>query len=688
MAQELDTVLLVDDTPINQEILFDTLSGIEAQFLSANSASKALEIISETKPALILLDINMPEMDGYELCSLLKANPETADITIIFLSGMTNVNDKLKGFELGAVDYITKPFQADEVIARVKTQLTISRLERARIQTQETLENEKNVALALLQEARQKLSGPLIGNSLAIKELKTEIAAAAQLHRVVLILAIPGCGTEYVARTIHKQSTRDKQAFIYLNCSNIMAHELQFTEQGHEQGSSKLSLARGGTLFLNNIQDLPFELQDSIARNKSKFIDWDIHLICASSHNLDHMLHTRKVHVDFIKYISSFSIQLPALKDRKEDIPKLANYYLQSYASRHGKNAVKIDQESMALLQEYDWPGNIDELMNIIETQLILSKNKILRIPKRVLNRGKGIGAYHLIQKLDEGGMGEIWEVEHRLLQQPAVVKLIHSNHPNREEIQERFLREAKAISKLHSSHTIRIFDFGVQSNGSFYYAMELLHGQDLSRIVDNHGAIPFQRVLHFLKQISFSLVEAHENGIVHRDIKPSNIFISHTNFEYDNVKVLDFGIAKEIDAPDDPNLTGTRVIGTPMWMSPEAFIAEIDLTPATDIYSLACVSYWILSNKILFESKSPITYYTKHSSEIPPPIRDFANNMHAAAIPIEFENLLLRCLAKDPTKRPSSKAFLEEIIILQERHPWPYQEAKNFWQDLTMVQN
>ena len=165
----------------------------------------------------------------------------------------------------------------------------------------------------------------------------------------------------------------------------------------------------------------------------------------------------------------------------------------------------------------------------------------------------------------------------------------------------------------------------------------------------------------------------------MHRDIKPSNIFISHTNFEYDNVKVLDFGIAKEINSNDNMDLTQSRVIGTPMWMSPEAFIAEIDLTPATDIYSLACVTYWLLSKNILFESNSPITYYTRHSSEIPPPIREFASILDDS-IPDEFEQLLLKSLAKDPAQRPTTKEFLETIIELQERTPWSYKSAKDSW--------
>ena len=680
VTKDLETVLLVDDTPINQVILADTLTSIDAEFLVADSAKSALEIISTVKPALILLDVNMPQMDGYELCSILKADKKTADITIIFLSGLDSVDHKIKGFELGAVDYITKPFQADEVLARVKTQLTIYRLEMERQKAQRRLEQEKKIAEDLLSEARKKLSGPLLGESTAIHKLKHQINSLANTQSHTLIESEPGCGVEYVARMIHKQSNRSSQAFIYINCSNLNHYDIDFNSPDIKSTSaSKFCLAKNGTLFLDHINETPRKAQDFLVKHFHKIQEWNIRLISSSYQDLSHAVHNHEISDKFYKLIATSFLSIPQLKDRSDDIIVLANYYLHRFSCHHRKNISSIAPESLLLLSKYDWPGNIDELMNTIEAQVILCKSETLTIPEEELNKGKGIGHYHLIQKIDEGGMGEIWEVKHRLLQQPAAVKLIHSNHTDHDEIQARFLREAKAISKLHSAHTIRIFDFGTQSNGSFYYAMELLHGQDLSRMVEDSGPLPYERVLHFLSQTCFSLVEAHECGIVHRDIKPSNIFISHTNFEYDNVKVLDFGIAKEINSNDNMDLTQSRVIGTPIWMSPEAFIAEIDLTPATDIYSLACVTYWLLSKNILFESNSPITYYTRHSSETPPPIREFANSLDSS-IPDEFEQLLLKSLAKDPAQRPSTKEFLETVITLQEKSPWPYQSAKNSW--------
>jgi len=665
------TLLIVDDTPVNRVILKQALTNSGADIYTCESGEEALKFVEKTIPDLILLDISMPGIDGFEVCKRIKTNEHTQDIPIIFLSALEEVSTKVKGFDLGAVDYITKPFNVKEVNARVKTQLTISSL-------QQEMRHKIKVTEEILKEEKARQDGPLLGNSPAVKELRQKIELASSSNDNILLYSDSGCGEENIARTIHKRSSTNGGGFIYVNCSQINKKNWHTIINDDPSGESKFNLAIGGTLYLDHASELSIILQVKFFTAYEYFrhtSNRGMRIICHSTKNIESQLKSKKIIQSFYDLISSRLIHIPSLAKRKEDLAVLAEHYIKGMSSLYGKNVNSISPESIEIMSNYQWPGNLRELKNIIERQLVISHDSILNIPESALNKGEGVGGYHLINKIASGGMGEVWKAEHRFISRLAAIKFISSQEVSNRQNLASFFREAQATANLSSPHTVSLFDFGTRENGSFYYVMELLQGLDLSEMIDCHGSVSPQRAVHFLKQCCYSLIEAHEKGLVHRDIKPANIFACRLEPHYDFIKLLDFGIVKELNNTDH---VSEGLVGTPPFMSPEMFDKNASIDAKSDIYSLACVAYFILGDKYLFESKSIKEYCYKHLNSAPPPIRKFTDDFE---IPTTLENLLLRCLNKTPNKRPSAIELLSELMEIDVA-PWSYKEAKEWWHE------
>jgi tRNA A-37 threonylcarbamoyl transferase component Bud32 len=223
----------------------------------------------------------------------------------------------------------------------------------------------------------------------------------------------------------------------------------------------------------------------------------------------------------------------------------------------------------------------------------------VRRAPRRAAAAAAGprrLGSYELVEKLGEGGMGEVWRARHATLNRPAAVKLIRpqlldgEDAARRAEIHARFDREAQSTAGLRSPHTVSLYDFGRGDDGTIYYAMELLGGCDLSELVRQAGPLPAERVVHLLRQICHSLREAHAAGLIHRDIKPQNVRVTTVAGDRDFVKVLDFGLVKQRGESADPGITGeVAVIGTPAFLAPEqAMSRRVD--ERIDLYARAAV--------------------------------------------------------------------------------------------------
>jgi serine/threonine-protein kinase len=317
-------------------------------------------------------------------------------------------------------------------------------------------------------------------------------------------------------------------------------------------------------------------------------------------------------------------------------------------------------------------------------------------IPSRVLHRlghrlrqAQALGSYHLEELLGRGGMGEVWRGQHRLLKTSAAIKLVRpellgaSGEAEAHDMLIRFEREAQATAALSSPHTIRVFDFGVTADHTFYYVMELLTGRDLESLVKEFGPVPEERTRFLLEQVCHSLGEAHSRGLVHRDVTPANIYVCRMGLEYDFVKVLDFGLVTSNDrSMEHTLLTGAHLTtGTPAFMAPE-IILEGEVDERADVYALGCVAYYLLTGQLVFEAETPMKMFVQHLQARPLP----PSQRTEMPISREFEALVLACLAKDPAERPQSALdVLRWLRQLRSKAPWTGDAARGWWEQHLM---
>jgi serine/threonine-protein kinase len=302
-----------------------------------------------------------------------------------------------------------------------------------------------------------------------------------------------------------------------------------------------------------------------------------------------------------------------------------------------------------------------------------------------VIRRLQELGCYQLAEKLDHGGMGEIWKARHRMLARPVAVKLIRpellglKSRVEAAALVARFQREAQATAALHSAHTVALHDFGVTPEGAFYYVMELLEGLDLETLVRRFGPVPPERAIHLLVQACDSLAEAHAVGLIHRDVKPANIVACHWGLKWDFVKVLDFGLVKATwSMGDDDRLTSDgQITGTPAYMAPEAVLGQ-PLDARVDLYGLGCVAYWLLTGQRVFAGRTPMEVLLHHVKTSPVPPSECAGTK----VPDSLESIVLSCLAKDPADRPPSAEWLAaRLAECDTAADWTPARAHAWWE-------
>jgi chemotaxis protein methyltransferase CheR len=439
--EELDfservTILVVDDTPDDLALMSSLLKDTYKVKI-ANAGERALKIArSDPPPNLILLDIMMPGMDGYEVCRRLKGDPETMNIPVIFLTARSEVDDEKKGLELGAVDYITKPVSPPLVKARVKNNLALKamadslrdqnyllELEVGRrtselVVAREESEKRRQTAEASLAEIlqlKEQLEGEraylqeeiklennheaIIGQSDALKYVLYKVGQIASSNTTVLVHGETGTGKELVARAIHSLSLRKNRALVKVNCATLPANLIESELFGHEKGSftgsqarhlGRFEIADGATLFLDEIGELPLELQAKLLRvlqdgefervGSSHTIKVDVRIIAATNRNLEDEVRNGRFREDLLYRLNIFPITMPPLRERLDDIPLLVDFYVKKIAKRLGKTIDIIPEGVMAALQGYHWSGNIRELENVLERAVINSSGPKLRL--------------------------------------------------------------------------------------------------------------------------------------------------------------------------------------------------------------------------------------------------------------------------------------------------------------------
>ena len=687
-------ILLVDDNSTNLQVLYQTLEGHGYRLLAARSGKDAVAIAQRAVPDLILLDVMMPEMDGFETCARLKADERTRECAVIFLSALTETRDKVRGLDLGAVDFINKPFQAQEVLARVRTHLTVRELQKQLQKRNEELEHELSVAQELLRDARDRSDGVLLGDSAVVERLRQDVNEAARTDETLLISGPTGSDHEAVARAVHHRSARAARAIICISCfSEGTAATLSLERTGTTQEiPDKFRLAEGGTLYLEGIQHLPRDSQRMLAetlralqhaRRSGAPADPDVRVIVSTTRDVDDELAAGRLIPELRRALPQ-TIDLAPLRTRLEDLSTLAPHILRRQAERAGRTVPIIAEESLQRLRSYRWPGNLRELRNVLGSALAASQGPVLEIGDHLLDSGVRVGSYSLIEQLGSGGMGEVWLARHQLLARPAAIKIVRELSfdtglaLDTEALRQRFAREAQTTAELQSPHTVQLFDFGTTDTGSFYYVMERLRGLDLQRIVERHGPLPPERLVYLLKQACLSLSEAHGLGLVHRDIKPANLFVCRLGREYDFLKVLDFGVVSRERPQHTPSITAPGlVLGTPAFLAPELLSGGGPFDRRADIYGLGCVAFWLLTGRPPFEANDPVSLL-KHHSETPPPA---PSTLSQQTITAEMDAIVLGCLSKDPSLRPASADDLfERLNALAIQQPWDQVRARVWW--------
>ena len=433
-AEGTASILVVDDTPANIGFLLETLTKSGYRVRVATDGESALEQALYSPPCLVLLDVMMPGIDGFETCRRLRKTPQLAEIPVIFMTALSDAHDKVRAFNAGANDYITKPFQYEEVLARVQTHLSRQDLQKKLQQANGELEArvtartaELTTALAEVERLKTRLqqenrylkqeiseqanSGEIIGSSPALQSALRKVALVARTDSTVLIHGETGTGKELIARALHEQSPRRDRPMVKLNCSAISAGLVESELFGHVKGAftgasdrriGRFELADGGTLFLDEVSELPLETQAKLLRvlqerefepvGSSKTVKVDVRVIAATNRDLQSDSDNKRFRSDLYYRLNVFPIDLPSLRERPEDVEILANYFMQRMARKLGRPLTRIAPDTLAKLRSYSWPGNIRDLQNTIERAAVLAPDDTLVIDWDLGPRPRGNG--------------------------------------------------------------------------------------------------------------------------------------------------------------------------------------------------------------------------------------------------------------------------------------------------------
>ena len=314
----------------------------------------------------------------------------------------------------------------------------------------------------------------------------------------------------------------------------------------------------------------------------------------------------------------------------------------------------------------------------LVAAAIALSSRRIYGLQKEV-RRAARLGQYTLEDKIGEGGMGAVYRARHAMLRRPTAIKLLRRRVASPETLA-RFEREVQLTSQLTHPNTIAIYDYGRTPEGIFYYAMEYLDGITLDQLVaERRPAAGAARVVHILRQVCGSLAEAHRIGLVHRDIKPANVILCERGGTPDVVKVLDFGLVKDLEARNEPGVTSfDHVVGTPMFMAPEGVIAAANVSPRSDVYSVGAVAYALVTGENVFKGDSApeIVGHHLHTAPIAP-----SERLGRAVDPF-LERMILACLSKLPEERAADAGAL--LLQIEEQWTgaaWTQREARAWWE-------
>ncbi|MCC7261839.1 MAG: sigma-54-dependent Fis family transcriptional regulator [Candidatus Latescibacteria bacterium] len=413
MSESLDLrgakILIVDDMPAVLEVLRRVLENAGYLALVATSGEEALRLAVEERPDLVLLDVLLPDLNGFEVCGRLKEEPLTRAIPVVFLTAQPETEEVIKGFRAGGVDYIIKPFQGEEVLVRIHTHLEKARLIQVLMEKSRALEEEmtrreqltrernhlsEHLSLVSEREAERWGIAGLVGQSRSMQRILEEIDLLHQAPTTaVLICGESGTGKELVARALHFGGGRAEGPFVPVNCAAIPGELAESLLFGHTSGaftgagayrSGYFELAKGGTLFLDEVGDLPLGLQPKLLRvledgrirpvggMEEKTVE--VRVVAATNTDLQQQIQAGRFRQDLYFRLARFTVQTPPLRQRREDHPVLARHFLTLFAREMKLEPPPLSPAALSALEHHDFPGNVRELKNIVERALLESR--------------------------------------------------------------------------------------------------------------------------------------------------------------------------------------------------------------------------------------------------------------------------------------------------------------------------
>ena len=450
-----ERILIVDDTPAVQSALTVILKHAGYDPLAVGDGAEALRAVKSTTYHLHLIDLCLPGgMDGLELLQAIRKINSQA--VCIVLSGYGTVELAVKAMKQGAFDFISKPFEQDAVLALVKTALEFSRLKQENLILQKTV--------------REKFRPDnIIGDSQAMRHLYHMIDKVADNDSTVLIQGESGTGKEMVAKTIHYNSPRRDRPLIPINCAAIPEALLESELFGHEKGAftgasssriGRFEAAHGGTIFLDEIGEMPLALQVKLLRviqerefervGGNRSIQVDVRIIAATNQDLEQAVEEKRFRKDLFYRLNVIPILTPALRDRREDIPLLANYFLNKFNEKTQQSVEGIAEEAMRCLLAYPWPGNVRELENLMERLVILKKNGPITpadLPEKFLSKQEGSLSLPLFDFPDQGI--DLTEIVHRFEEHLIQQAMIKANGIKNQAAQLLHLNRTTLVEKL-----------------------------------------------------------------------------------------------------------------------------------------------------------------------------------------------------------------------------------------------
>lgn len=448
-------ILLVDDDASIRRVISYTLSQKNYIVIESDNGKDALNIFANEKIDLIITDLEMPELKGMDLIRELKnIDP---DALIIVITAYGTIETAVEAMKLGAFDFITKPFNNDALLHIIQKALKMKNLE---------LENKylKQVIINNYDWSN------IITNSSIMKSVLERASQAADVDSTVLIEGESGTGKELLAKGIHFNSKRKDKPFIIVNCGAIPENLLESELFGHKKGSftgaiydkkGKFEEANGGSLFLDEIAEIPPILQVKLLRvlqdkaidkiGENKPINVDIRIISATNKKLEDLVKKKIFREDLYYRLNVIPIHIPPLRDRKEDIPILANYFLEKANKKTGKN-VKINKEVLITFSKYSWPGNIRELANLIERLVVFSTKNEVTIEDLPENLFSSYDLTNSFLEIPESGIN-LKELEKKL-----IIKALEKNNWNQS-------KAAKFLGITRNTLIYRMHKFRISNN-------------------------------------------------------------------------------------------------------------------------------------------------------------------------------------------------------------------------------